>query len=65
MKEFTKLVAVVEKKRCTRCGACLDACPVNAITLNDTAEIDKEICTGCGLCVEKCPHQAITMKKIK
>lgn len=40
---------------------CRQACPTDAITINDKGSpvIDINICTRCGLCVEKCPFDAI------
>ncbi|HEX6965918.1 MAG TPA: FAD-dependent oxidoreductase [Gemmatimonadaceae bacterium] len=52
---------------CTRCGACVTACPVGAFTLipdaGEHAELrfDQEPCTRCGICVEHCPEGAIAM----
>jgi len=59
---ITKLKAVLDQEKCTGCGICVDVCPVNAITLNDIAEIDKDTCTGCGICLNVCPTQAISLK---
>lgn len=50
----------VEVTRCTGCGICVGACPVEAIALADgKAHIDEELCTGCGACVSACPEDAI------
>jgi len=44
---------------CVGCGACLDACFLEAIELEDgEAHITGE-CRGCGRCVEACPRGAI------
>jgi anaerobic dimethyl sulfoxide reductase subunit B (iron-sulfur subunit) len=50
---------------CFHCArpACLDACPVAAIT-RDTAgwvQIDASLCTGCAACVLACPFCAIAL----
>jgi ferredoxin len=45
---------------CIACGACVDTCPVAAITLNDKAEIDKGACIDCGACEGDCPVSAIS-----
>lgn len=45
--------------RCMHCGkpACVDACPVNAITkrADGLVLVDHAKCTGCMLCNEACP----------
>jgi len=54
--------AEVDTEKCTGCGLCVDACPVEAIRLDDgVALVDKEACTECGLCVDECPNEAISM----
>ena len=46
---------------CTMCGACMDVCPVEAISEGDPKYvIDPEICTDCGACVDECPVSAIS-----
>ena len=45
---------------CTKCGICVDECPVEAISEGeDIYVIDKDICTECGSCVSTCPNEAI------
>lgn len=55
-------MAYVISDDCTTCGACLDECPVEAISLMDAriSIIDGEICINCGACVDICPVEAIT-----
>jgi len=50
---------------CTACGSCLEICPVEAITINELAEINGDICLGCGLCATACPEDAIQLKQIR
>lgn len=41
---------------CVACGACADACPLEAITEGDGKyEIDPDKCGGCGTCADACP----------
>jgi NADH-quinone oxidoreductase subunit I len=58
--------------RCTACGACALACPVDVIKseqhpspikgkILDRFDIDMAGCIECALCVEACPFRAITM----
>ncbi|QLA21180.1 4Fe-4S binding protein [Desulfolutivibrio sulfoxidireducens] len=50
-----------EPDRCTGCGACVAACPEQAVTLSPKGPvIDRKICLGCGLCARACPHDALT-----
>ena len=48
--------------KCTRCGKCVETCPINAITVSDSGEIltDRLLCDDCGQCVEVCPSGART-----
>ena len=42
--------------KCTGCGACVEACPNQAILLKDgKAATDREACTLCGRCENFCP----------
>ncbi len=56
--------AVVDEWLCTGCSTCVDLCPFNAITVNETtklAEVNKVLCEGCGTCAAGCPTGAITL----
>jgi len=57
-------IKVIEKE-CVGCGLCIEACPFDAIELDDqkVAQIDLDKCTLCGACVEACTFDAIDLKK--
>ncbi len=46
---------------CTGCGACVDACPFGAITLDGKAAVDAARCMGCGVCVRRCETGALSL----
>lgn len=56
---------IVSIEKCHHCGACVGACPKNAIFLNDLVLIFSEECNRCGRCVKVCPVGAITMEAKK
>ena len=50
----------INPDECTACGACIDECPVEAISEGtDFYTIDAEACTDCAACVDVCPVEAI------
>ena len=55
------MVAKIDKEKCTSCGTCVDACPVEAIKMKEKAEVDEETCIDCGTCVDECPEGAISL----
>jgi ferredoxin len=61
--EVMRMPAKVDEETCTACGACAEVCPVDAITVEDSAKVDAEACTECGACVEECPVEAIALQE--
>ncbi len=56
------MAAKVDTKECTGCESCVDACPLEAIEMqDDLAVIDEETCDECGTCVDTCPVEAISL----
>jgi len=51
-------------KRCAACGACVEACPNNALALDRegaTPRVKRDAvrCVACGVCVQACPNDAM------
>ncbi len=56
------MAASIDEEQCTGCRLCVEACPVEAIVMeNDKAKVDTDRCTECGLCVKECPNEAISL----
>jgi formate hydrogenlyase subunit 6/NADH:ubiquinone oxidoreductase subunit I len=65
----TNYLPEVEPAKCNGCAKCVDACPVEAMTLvsaNDPAkprrrraELDPAVCLGCGVCTRVCPTDGL------
>ena len=64
--ELDPLVAIVDADACTACGACLTACPYDAISMGEEGDrhlavISPTGCKCCGGCVPICPENAIDL----
>ncbi|KKK42933.1 MAG: CoB--CoM heterodisulfide reductase iron-sulfur subunit A [Candidatus Lokiarchaeum sp. GC14_75] len=55
--------SIIDKDLCIACNACVDRCPVGAISIEeDFAVVDRNKCLGCGLCHRSCPEEAIILQ---
>ena len=51
-------------EKCTACGACINTCPVNAISWKisdhkiEMPEVNKSLCLSCGKCIKVCPQNS-------
>jgi Dissimilatory sulfite reductase (desulfoviridin), alpha and beta subunits len=68
----SNFLPVVDETPCNGCGKCVNACPVEAMTLVSTndphhpkmkkAKVDEDICLGCGVCVRTCAHESLSLR---
>jgi hypothetical protein len=49
---------VLTRKKCTRCGICINICPTKAASISepDYPEYDLKKCIGCAQCIAMCPE---------
>ncbi len=52
-------IMAIDTATCMHCGACVGACPTNAIFLTEVLITFDDNCTQCGLCVKACPVGSI------
>ena len=67
----TNFMPEINEKKCTGCGKCVTACPVEAMTLvsaniaenpkKKKAKVDEKVCLGCGVCVRNCEFDSIKL----
>jgi len=68
----SNFLPLVDEADCNGCGKCVNACPVEAMTLVSTndphhpkmkkAKVDEAICLGCGVCVRTCSHNGLSLR---
>lgn len=54
-------VAHVDETLCAACGTCVDACPFEALSLDEVSTVSWAKCMGCGVCIGQCPSDAIAL----
>jgi ferredoxin len=51
----------VDDALCIGCGACVESCPFDAMSVDDVAAVDGVRCVGCGVCTLSCPVGALSL----
>ncbi len=56
---------VKDNEACIDCGACVERCPMKAMSLGPDEKVvfDRDKCFGCGLCVTTCPTDALILER--
>jgi uncharacterized protein (DUF362 family)/ferredoxin len=52
----------INQASCTRCGKCVEACPLPNVIDLKTLSVNPKTCQRCLLCYESCPESAISVK---
>ena len=59
----SNFVARSDDARCTGCGVCANACPIDALKVaGKQTEVDDSVCLGCGVCVFACKRDAMHLQ---
>jgi Na+-translocating ferredoxin:NAD+ oxidoreductase RNF subunit RnfB len=68
----SNFLPVIDETTCNGCGKCVNACPVEAMTLVSTndphhpkmkrAKVDEDVCLGCGVCMRSCGHASMSLR---
>lgn len=51
-------------RKCTRCKACYELCPVQAIGWDDGPVLKRGKCISCFCCMESCPSNAVDLRGV-
>ena len=52
----------VNEEKCTGCGDCVDACPCEALKVEDgKCKVDADNCSDCGACVDTCNQGSLAL----
>lgn len=63
---YSSHLAIVNDEECIACEQCIEACPLEMISLTedgDSVSVNEAGCIGCGVCAVQCPNEAIKLKR--
>jgi uncharacterized protein (DUF362 family)/Pyruvate/2-oxoacid:ferredoxin oxidoreductase delta subunit len=64
LRRFVTVRPRFDRSACRLCGACVEACPAEALKIVDgRVRIDDTLCIRCFCCQELCPHGAVRARR--
>ena len=54
------MAVTINAEECVGCGVCVDACPNEALSVDDVCVCDADVCVDCGVCIDECPTECIS-----
>ena len=54
-------MVVVDLEKCTGCGECVSACPLDSIVIKDEKAVVDDSCADCGACIDACSTSALSL----
>jgi formate hydrogenlyase subunit 6/NADH:ubiquinone oxidoreductase subunit I len=66
----SRFLPEVNLETCNLCGVCVEACPVQAMSLAgekgaERVTVKEDLCIGCGQCAYRCPLEVIALKEVR
>jgi len=62
--KFSLYRVIIDKEKCTECGACIKACPLHAAKGKVESKVFPADCFSCSRCLNVCPVDAINYRSI-
>lgn len=60
----SNFIVAVDEEACIGCGACVEACHMEALSLNgEVVRLEDGRCVGCAVCTLQCPVEALRMER--
>lgn len=63
LEKFSVYKVAVDREKCVSCGACVKACPSDAMAGILYEKRFKPDCFSCGVCIDICPEKAVSFKR--